>query len=235
MRTATLITVFGIVSLAALSGCTETLDSDLIKTKGIAATVEVSADSDVSSRVHVTLQAGGDESNTYIELQSGDALYASADGDRTGMEHVDEGEYDADFGTGLGGVEFVVDLQRADDTPAPNSRGILPEGFTLDAIEEDLSRATDDLVVTWDGGGGGEMNIAIEGSCIFSFDEDVSDNGSYTIDAGELKAKDDDKPESCELKATLTRTAHGTPDPAFDGESDFILRQVRSDSFDSKP
>lgn len=235
MRTASLISAFGIVALAALSGCTETLDSDLIKTKGIAATVEVSADSETSTRVHVVLQAGGDESNTYIELQSGDTLYASADDERKSMDRVDEGEYDADFGTGLGGTEFVVDFQRADDTSAPNSRGILPDAFTLDAIEDDLSRATDDLVITWDGGDSSGMNIVLDGSCIYQFDEDVSDTGSYTIKAGEIESTGQDNPEDCELTATLTRSTSGSPDPAFDAESDVVLRQIRSTSFASKP
>ncbi|MEJ7731179.1 MAG: hypothetical protein WKG00_18430 [Polyangiaceae bacterium] len=64
MRTASLISAFGILSLALLAGCTsETLESDLIKTKGIAATVEVSATNDNASTVLVTLRAGGDDSN----------------------------------------------------------------------------------------------------------------------------------------------------------------------------
>lgn len=236
MRTASLISALGIVSFAALAGCSsETLDSDLVKTKGIAITVDVSATNDGASNVHVLLQAGGDESNTYIELQSGDSLSASADGNDKGMEHTGEGEYEADFGTGEGGVVYVVDFQRADDTSAPNSRGVMPEPFTVTPPEDGLKRAEDPLTIEWGAGSDGEMHIVVEGSCIFQYDEDVPDNGSYTIAAGKLDSTGQDMPESCDLKATLTRTAYGTPDAAYDSESEVALRQIRSASFTSDP
>jgi hypothetical protein len=235
MRTASLTSAFGILSLALLAGCTsETLESDLIKTKGIAATIEVTASNDGASTVLATLRAGGDESNTYIELQNGDELTASADGSERGMSRVDEGQYEAGFDTGAGGVEFVVDFQRADDTSAPNSRGIMPEPFSVTA-EDGKRRAEEAVVIEWGTGSNGDMNIVVEGDCIFQFDEDVPDTGTYTIQAGELDSTGGDEPEACELTAVLTRTAHGTADPAFDGESSVALRQVRSDKFSSEP
>jgi hypothetical protein len=235
MRIATVTSAFGILSLALMAGCTkETLDSDLIKTKGIAATVDVSATNDSTSTVLVTLRAGGDESNTYIELQNGDSLSASADGSERGMSHVDEGQYEASFDTGAGGVEYVVDLQRADDTSAPNSRGVMPEPFSVTG-EDDRRRAEEDVLIDWVTGSNGDMNIVVEGDCIFRFDEDVADTGSYTIQAGELESTGGDMPESCDLEVTLTRTAYGTADAAFDGESSVALRQIRSDTFSSNP
>lgn len=169
-----------------------------------------------------------------MELQSGDELTASADGSERGMSQSGEGKYEASFDTGAGGVEFVVDLQRADDTSAPNSRGVMPEPFSVTA-EDGKRRAEEDVLIDWGTGSDGDMNIVVEGDCIFQFDEDVADTGSYTIQAGELDSTGGDMPESCELKATLTRTAHGSADAAYDSESSVALRQIRSAQFSSEP
>src|SRR5687767_9404160 len=66
------------LALVSLTGCTETTSSKNIKTGGIAALIEVTATSESSSAVKATLKVGGDESNTYVDLDGTDRIYASA-------------------------------------------------------------------------------------------------------------------------------------------------------------
>jgi len=153
------------------------------------------------------------------------------------MEAVDEGEYEAEFGTGAADTEFLVSLERDADTPAPASRGTLPAPFEISAPASgaDASRA-EDLVVTWDAGGSDDVQMEINGDCIFLETIDVpGDSGSYTISADTLKATDSKMPGTCDVTVKLTRSRSGSADPAFDAESWVHLQQVRTTSFTSKP
>jgi hypothetical protein len=239
MRTSRIIFVIGAALAATSVGCAkETIDSTNIKTAGIAALIDVTANSASASLVHVDLKTGGAQSNTFVILSSGDRLLASADGQQKTMEAVEEGEYEAEFGTGAADTEFLVSLERDADTPAPASRGTLPAPFEISAPASgaDASRA-EDLVVTWDAGDGSDdVALELNGDCIFLETIDVpGDSGSYTIAAGTLKPTNSDKPESCDVTLQITRSRSGSADPAFDGESWVHLRQVRAGSFTSTP
>ena len=226
--------MLGTLALAALAGCTESTSSSNNKTGGIAALIEVTATSDSSSRVKATLKVGGDESNTYVQLDNGDKLVAEANGDQKPMTAESTGVYEAEFADGKEGTEFRVDLQRPNDTPAPNSRGVLPAPFTIGAIDSGLSRANDALTITWDPSGkDGSMHLEINGSCIFLYPKDISDTGSYEIAAGELDSTGGDKPETCDLDVELSRTTKGSADPAYDNESYVHLSQVRKSTIKS--
>lgn len=238
METKTATWMLGALAIAALAGCTETTSSENIKTGGIAALIEVTATSESSSSVKATLKVGGDESNTYVILDKGDELAATAaGGEPKSMSAQSEGVYEAEFGTGAADTEFVVDLKRPNDTPAPNSRGTLPAPFKIGALEDGKSRKTDPLDVTWDPSGSDDsMELEINGSCIFLYTKDIpGDSGSYTIEAGGLESTGGDKPETCDLDVKLSRKRSGSADPAYDNESYFHLAQVRKSKVTSAP
>lgn len=232
----------GLLALGSLAiGCnsTETESSSNIKTAGIAATIEVIATSETSSTVEATLQVGGDESNVYVNLENGDTLTAAAAGEEKTMSKVDDGEYKATFGTGAGGTEFTVKLDRPDDTDAPNNKGVLPAAFTVTEVPSNQpSRAADDITIKWDNAEPGQMIVEFDGDCIYKKTVELSQAVSeYTLPAGTLestavKAEDD---EPCEITVKLTRSFSGTTDPNLNSESSFVLRQVRAAAFMSAP
>lgn len=232
----------GSFSLAALAavlalGCTETLDSKNIRTQGISATIEATADSATSTRVVATLKAGGDESNTYIDLNAGDRLTAESGDKQVVMTAETTGVYNAQFASGAEDTEFKVLLERDVDDDAPDSVGTLPAPFDLGAPPAAPVSRAEPLTITWSPSGTADtMHIHIDGDCIFFEDTNVAgDPGTYTFEAGTLKATSSDKPESCDLKIEVTRSRNGSADKTLDPESSFVLSQARSGKVTSAP
>ncbi len=114
----------------ALCGCRETTPSDYVPTRRIAALVDVTADSAVSATVRAELHADGAGSGTYVVLDSGDELIATADGRTRALERVGDGVYEATFGTGEA-MELTVSFNRAKHMDAPDSKATLPPPFKL--------------------------------------------------------------------------------------------------------
>ena len=232
---------FALVSLCFLGlsalGCSkETTSSSNIKTGGIAALIDVYADDDTTATVHVELKVGGSSSNTYVALEGGDSLTATAAGKTKTLTSVDTGIYEADFSGVEGGTEFEVILDRPEDTTASDNSGTLPDPFTLDDPTDDLSRETDDLELTWAPADTGDsMHADIKGQCIFPYSHSMSDTGSLVVAAGKLESTGGDKPETCDLTAHVERTKGGSADTIFDPESYFTLHQRRSAKFTSNP
>jgi hypothetical protein len=186
--------------------------------------------------VHVELKVGGDSSNTYVDLEGSDKLVATAGDKSKTLSVVDSGIYEADFSGLEPGTEFQVVLDRPDDTTAADNSGVLPDPFTFDEPTSDLSRMADDLELKWAPAETGDgMEVKIDGDCIFNYSHEMSDTGAYTVVAGKLDSTGGDKPETCDLKAQLTRTKDGSADTAFDPESYFRLHQRRSATFTSNP
>jgi len=229
--------LLGLVAFAAMGCSTETISSSDIKTGGIAATIEVIADGDTHSNVWVTLRSGGDESNTYVILDNGDKLTATAGTETKTLSSVEEGKYNATFSSGAKDTEFKVVLDRPDDTDAPNNIGTLPAPFGITAPSGGLSRANDDITITWDNSGSTDsMSLSIDGTCIFDLDKSgLSDTGSYTIPKGDLKSTGGDKPETCTLTVRMERYRSGSTDSALDGESSMKMIQRREVKFSSAP
>ncbi len=227
-----------LVAVGALAGCSqkETVSSENIKTGGIAAIMDVKAENENSSTVEVKLLVGGDESNTFVILDNGDKLTVTANGETKGLNAESEGIYKATVGTGAGETEFVVALERPDDTPAPNSVGKLPPPFTLGSIAN-ISRATDGVEITWDPSGSDSIVIDVTGDCIDEQkDIKTSDTGSYSIAAGDLVSPfDSDKDKTCDVTARVVRARSGSPDSAYDGESKMVMRQIRAVKFQAAP
>lgn len=221
----------------ALAGCTETIDSQNLKTAGIAALIRVTADSDQASTVVATLKAGGAQSNTYVDLGGGDRIFASAGGDRIEMQAQSTGVYEAKFNTAAADTEFIVDLQRETEDDAPASRGTLPAPFALTAGAATASRG-EDITFTWTPSGlNDDMRLELNGSCIFLETIDVpGDMGTHTIPANTLKATGPmDAPPTCDITVEMTRVRKGQNDAIFDSESTFTLEQVRTAKFTSTP
>jgi hypothetical protein len=225
-----------LVGLAAMGCSKETTSSANIKTAGIAALIDVYADNATTATVHVKLVVGGSSSNTYVNLSNGDRLVATADGDEKELEEVDSGIYEAEFSGLDEGAEFTVTLERDDDETADANSGVLPPPFTLDEPESDLSRADDDLEVTWAPAESGDpMLVSFDGDCIFDNDDEASDTGSYLVEKDTLDSTGGDEPKTCDIKVSLDRVREGSADSKLDRESWFKLHQRRSASFTSNP
>lgn len=225
-----------LASLGAVAGCSsETIDSSDIKTRGIAALIEVKAENESSSRVYVKLLAGGSSSNTSVILGNGDQLTATANGETKKLSADGEGEYLANFATGAADTEFVVAFERDDGDNAPNSVGKLPPPFTVGAIDP-KSRAADDVLITWDPSGSDSITIKVDGDCIKSVsDIKTSDTGSYNLTKDKLEAWESQKEDTCDVRVQIWRTRSGAADTAWDNESRMTMVQVRAVKFQSAP
>lgn len=227
---------FCLVGLAALGCSKETTSSSNIKTGGIAALIDVYADTDTTATVHVKLVVGGESSNTYVDLESPDKLTATAEGTTKTLSAVDPGIYEAKFSGVTGGSAFSVSLERPSDVTASDNSGTLPDPFAVDAPASNLSRVADDLPITWSPANSGDgMALDFDGDCIFPYSKAVSDTGSYVVAKGTLDSTGGNMPETCDLTLEITRSRNGSADSKFDPESHFRLHQRRKASFTSNP
>jgi hypothetical protein len=226
--------VLGLFGLAAAGCSKETTSSANIRTGGIAALIDVTGTTDTTAQVHVELKVGGSSSNTYVILEDGDKLTATANDQTKTLTATDSGVYDVTF-QGVGAdTAFKIDLERTEGS-ATNS-GTLPAPFAIDPPTTKLSRKDDDLPVSWapaDTGDG--MALDFSGTCIFDLRKAVSDTGSYVVKKTTLSSTGGDMPETCDITLDVDRSHLGTVDSAFDPESYVRMHQSRSLSFTSNP
>jgi len=229
--------VVGLVGLVTMGCSEETTSSENIKTGGIAALIDVYADTATKATVHVELKVGGSDSNTYVGLNGGDQLLATAGDQMKVLTTTDRvGRYEAVFSDVAADTLFTVVLDRPRDTTAADNSGTLPAPFDLDKPKDDQSRKDDDLEVTWaPSGSNDDMEFKFDGDCIFPYTKSPSDSGSFTVGKGTLDSTGGDKPEDCKLTLDAQRSRSGTADAAFDPESYLRLHQRRSTSFTSAP
>ncbi len=223
--------------IALLSvGCGATTSSKNIRTAGVVALIDVTADRKDNTVVNTELVVGGANSNTSLVLEGGDTLYAEAAGERKQLVAVGGEEYEARFSKGS---EFTVSFERDGDDAAPKSTGTLPAPFeiTSDFGADAISRESDSVTIEWSPSGeSSDMEIEIEGDCIHDERYKVGgDPGSYTISKGEIRAWKSKKDEDCNVEVQVTRTSRGQTDPALDRDSRFLLHQVRRTRFVSGP
>lgn len=230
-------TWFALPALALfVGGCTETVDSQNIKTPGISATIVATAESDTATTIVATLQVGGPSSNTYVNLEGGDQIFAAIGTDRVAMQAQDSGEYAATFKTAAADTDFVVDLQRVVEADAPANHGTLPSPFALTVGASSVSR-TADLTFTWNPSGSkDDMHLNLTGSCVFNQSIDIpGDTGTFTLTGNTLQPTNSMMAETCDISVEMQRTRTGTTDPGLDSESSFTLHQVRTAKFTSTP
>jgi hypothetical protein len=223
--------------IALLSiGCGATTSSKNIRTAGVVALIDVTADRKDNAVVNTELVVGGASSNTSLVLDGGDTLYAQAGGERKQLMPVGGEEYEARF---TKGKEFTVSFERDGDDQAPNSKGTLPDSFEITSSfgSDAISRKDDSVTIEWSPSGtSSDVEIEIEGDCIHDERYRVGgDPGSYTIPKGEIRAWKSKAEEDCNVVVEVKRTNRGDTDPALDPDSRFLLHQVRTARFVSGP
>lgn len=224
------------MGLLLLSACTETVDSKNIRTGGISASITAIATTDAATTVAATLKVGGPTSNTYVDLEGGDRIFAVSGDKRLEMEAQGSGRYEIDFNTAAADTEFLVDLQREVDADAPASIGKLPGPFSFALPNTSVPRGQE-LAITWmPSGSSDNMTIELSGTCIFNRTIDIpGDTGSHKIPGGTITPTNPDKQETCDVNVEMKRSRKGTPDTTFDPDSSFVLTQTRTAKFTSAP
>lgn len=216
--------------------CQEDVGSGAIRTRGMYAKYEALATGNGKTGLTAELRVGGDD-GTFVVLEPGDELIASADGDgdKEMASQNDGKQYTASFSTDEEGTEFNIAFERAEDDPAPDSRVALPAPFTL-SLEEDEAKVQrgNSVSISWDEGSG-EVEWSVEGDCIWSRDGTTDDDGDFEIPADEIEVTGTDEGETCEVTITLERVNRGEVDPAFEEGGEFRAIQRRTVRFESTP
>lgn len=224
-----------VLTLLAL-GCTESVESEDVRTTGIYPVISVVADGRGSSTVTVRLKVGGSNSNTYLDLIGDDRLEASVGDTTKRLDKRSDHTYRATFPVDQEGTEFVVAFTRGDaDESAPVSSVNLPAPFELELGATSASRADDALEVAWVPPASGTIAWEYEGGCVKGDNGTTPDDGTYALAAGRLETFESDKNESCTVDLKLTRAREGTLDSAFTEGGTIEASQVRSASFTSMP
>ena len=204
-----------------LVGCSD-IKSSALNTSGIHANITAIVHGD-QSIVEVILKAGGENSNTYVELEEGDTLTATDGAETMSLGHTQVGvfhSYNASFSSVAADTEFTVSLSRELEESAPSSIATLTEDFTLISPTDDsIHSRQDPLTISWEieDETNEELNIKISGSCIFDITDSVPlTDGSYTINSSDFYATNSQaEAESCQTDVILERRRIGTLDPAF--------------------
>jgi hypothetical protein len=224
-------------ALVGTCGCSATTSSLNVRTAGLVALIDVTAERADQTVVSADMVVGGEHSNTHVVLEGGDRMYAQCSGERREMTSVGNGSYEAKFTRAEG--TFVIGLTREADAPAPKSIGTMPAPFefTSSFLDVAVSRANDSLTMTWSpSSSDAQVSVELEGDCIHSQQFDVAgDSGSFTLEPGKLTAWKTQEKASCNVAVHVVQMRKGTPDPALDGDSSVQLRQVRDTRFVSAP
>ncbi len=224
-----------LVLALALVGCSESVESTDVRTTGIYPEFTVTANGNGSSRVEARLKVGGNNSNTFLDLDGGDTLEVTVDGESKTLEGSSGHRYTATFGTDDAGTEFVFAFLRDGDDDAPMSTVALPEPFEMEVTSAEVTRTVDDVEFTWDPAGDGDIHFNVDGDCFFFEDGDTPDNGDHSVSAEDLVGPGDDEGDECTGTVELMRSQSGSIDEAFTEGGEITARQVRSDTFTSLP
>ncbi len=226
--------VFGLVFLAL--GCKESVESTDIRTTGIYPEITVEAEGNGSSTVTVKLKVGGSNSNTFLELTGGDTLEATVEGETKTLRETSDEVYSASFPVDAEGTEFLVAFLRTEeDESAPASIVELPAPFELEVAPREASRATDDVELSWDPPGSGDLDWDMSGECIRRQFDELPDDGTHTITAGSIETSELDEDDSCTVTVQLERSQRGSIDEAFTEGGRIVAIQRRRGSFTSTP
>jgi hypothetical protein len=226
-----------LLATVGTTACSATTSSRNIRTAGLVALIDITAERADESVVSAGVVVGGEHSNTHVVLEGGDRLYAESAGERREMNTVGNGSYEAKFSHVDG--DFVVSLTRENgDVPAPRSIGTMPASFEFTHKQEGpISRANDNMTLSWTPGGtDAQVSIELEGDCIHSEQYELGgDPGTFTLEPGKLNAWKSQEKESCSVVVHVVLARKGTPDPALDSDSSVQLRQIRETRFVSAP
>lgn len=217
-----------------LLGCSEEVESTDVRTTGVYPEFTVTATGNGSSRVEARLKVGGNNSNTFLDLTGGDTLEVTVDGETKTLDGNDE-TYSATFDVDAGGTEFIFAFLRDGDDDAPMSVVELPEPFEMEVTTAEAQRTVDDVELTWEPEGPGDVDVHVDGDCFFFHAGDTPDDGAHSVAAEDLVGPGDDDGEECTGTVELTRNERGTIDDAFTEGGEIVARHVRRDTFKSLP
>jgi hypothetical protein len=224
------------VSLLAF-GCTESVESNDVRTSGVYPEIAVTATGNGSSQVRVRLKVGGSNSNTFLDMSGMDRLEATVGDDTKVLDETSSDTYTATFPTDAEGTEFTIAFLRGTgDDDAPASTVTMPAPFDLSLGATTAGRGADDVDVMWDPPvAGAQIAWKLSGECVKLDSGSVPDNGSHTIEAGTIETFESDMDKSCTVTFEMTRSKNGSVDPAFTEGGSVVARHVRSQGFTSTP
>lgn len=217
-------------------GCTESVESEDVRTTGIYPVISVVADGRGSSTVEVRLKVGGRNSNTYLDLVGDDRLEASVGDTTKRLDGRSDQTYRASFPVDAEDTEFEIAFRRGEeDENAPSSTVTLPAPFELEVGASVASRTDDAVEFSWAPLATGGMAWEYEGGCVIRDDGTTPDDGEHTLAAGQIETFESDKMVSCPVDLTLVRSRKGSLDAAFTEGGEITAEQVRTVSFTSTP
>jgi hypothetical protein len=225
-----------VVSLFAF-GCTESVESNDVRTSGVYPEIAVTATGNGNSQVRVRLKVGGSNSNTFLDMTGEDRLEATVGDDTKVLDETSKDTYTASFPTDEEGTEFTIAFLRGtSDDDAPASTVTMPAPFAMELGATTAARGMDDLDVTWDPpASGSSIAWKLSGECVKLDSGSTPDDGAYTIEAGSIETFEADMDKSCTVNFEMTRSKMGTVDPAFTEGGSIVARHVRSQGFTSTP
>lgn len=229
----------------ALGTACEQVDSEDILTSGVYADIIAEADGDGSTQVRTSLRVGGVLSNTFVDLSAGESVTAVSGTDEKTLARrslLGAISYTGTFTGDEVDKAFTVAWNRTDEfVSAPNTTITLPAPFTLTApvAGATFSRASDDIVVTWEASGTTDEMFweVITSSCAREMKSNTitADPGTFTIAAGTFTNVDGHEAETCDTTLLLIRRREGNLDPAY-GEGGWVVgRHLRTVTFSSAP
>jgi hypothetical protein len=231
-----------LVTTLSSAACT-TLQSSDLKTSGISAHMQVTADGSGATNVSATFNVDNN-STDYVDLTAGDTAAATVAGQTRTMSRSSTFgiiSYETSFtGQDADGTLYTIALNRMSDVSAPSSTCTLPKPFNITAptANTTASRAAD-LLVTYDAPGTQDtMSWQASGSCIQGIlgGNVAGDSGSFTIAKNSLlPVAPSSAASTCQMQITLTRQRPGQLDTHFGGGGAILASQQRTVTFNTAP
>lgn len=220
----------------------ENVESEDIDTSGVYADITGTADGNGATLIKTSLRVGGGASNTFMELSGDDHLVASMGEETKAMSEkmlLGSRWYEASFDADAEDTEFKVDFQRVKFDPAPESTFTMPAPFTVTTpvATDSFSRASDEIVVTWDAPGSSDvMVVNIDGECVKLYHKELTgDTGTYSVAAQTLNPENNQADDTCSITIEVVRRRSGSLDPAYGEGGEIWGRVVRSVQVTSTP
>lgn len=229
-----------------LAGCFENVASNEVSNDALYADVALVSRDGVSTDVSVRLTVGG-PLGTDVQLQSGDRLVASAQGQSITLGHTEEifggHRYTGVLPRGGESVAFSVDYLRGDTsaqaqscgrTNAVGSFAIMAKPFELSPMMSQ-ARLGSPLTVAWSNAASGKVDLTVRGDCIAGGVSSVADSGVAVLDGSVFAPADPKNPSACTVQVTARRCLAGQPSAAFGEGGSVKACQERSLSFRIAP
>lgn len=220
----------------ALFACTETVESSDVRTSGIYPEFRVVADGSGNSEASARLKVGGNDSNTFLDLESEDRLEVTVAGETLRLEETGSHRYTASFPVDAAGTEFSFAFLRGDDDDgAAHSVVTLPAPFELAMTSTEASRATDVVGFSWTPADSGQMHWDLDGDCVWTEEGVTPDDGTHSLSLEDVRALGSAQTDSCSVLLTAMRSRSGSIDPAFTEGGENVAYQARAQLFTSTP